>query len=419
MSFTRQSMISLALAGGYAAMALLISVLGARLMSLEQYGLYASVMGHILILTAVSSALPQLIVREITTADHWDDRGAVTGMINWSIGWVIATTLGIAAIAFAIRVVIEGHDTWWRVFWAGLFVLAAMGLLNVLGAVLRALNRPILSQLPASVLRPILQIMLLPAVAAITVLTAERAMVLLLVATFIATATAAVLAARELGNQPHVPMVHRHRIWALAVVTIGMMIACQRINQHLGTVMLQYLGTFDQVALYQPAVEALILTGLPALAVSLILMPRFRRALLSRHLAEQSALARHAARLVLAISAMASGALIGIGPSGLAAIFGPEFSAAYPGVAIVAAGQLVASLFGSPEVLMAQANREALVARIMGLGVVANIVATALLIPPMGAMGAAVATASALILIRVLLWRACRRELGFSSAVIG
>ncbi|MEM7178277.1 MAG: polysaccharide biosynthesis C-terminal domain-containing protein, partial [Pseudomonadota bacterium] len=125
------------------------------------------------------------------------------------------------------------------------------------------------------------------------------------------------------------------------------------------------------------------------------------------------------ARLVLAISAMASGALIGIGPSGLAAIFGPEFSAAYPGVAIVAAGQLVASLFGSPEVLMAQANREALVARIMGLGVVANIVATALLIPPMGAMGAAVATASALILIRVLLWRACRRELGFSSAVIG
>ncbi len=417
MSFTRQSVISLVLAGGYAAMALAISILGARLMSLEQYGLYASVMGHILILTALTSALPQLIVREITTADHWEDRGAITGMINWSIGWVLASTLGIAVIAFALRVVLEGHETWWRVFWAGLFVLAAMGMLNALGAVLRALERPILSQLPGSVLRPVLQIALLPTVAAITVLTAERAMVVLLVATFAATATAAVLAARELNNQPDAPIVYRHRIWALAVVTIGVMIVCQRINQHLGTVMLQYLGTFDQVALYQPAVEALILTGLPALAVSLILMPRFRRALLSNDQAEQSALARHAARLVMAMSAVTSAVLIGMGSSGLAAFFGPDFAAAYPGVAIVAGGQLVAALFGSPDVLLAQANREALVARIMGLGVVANFLVTAALIPPLGATGAAAATASALILIRVLLWRACRRELGFSSSV--
>lgn len=419
MSFTRQSLISLILAAGYAGMALSISILGARLMSLEQYGLYASVMGHILILTAVSSALPQLIVREITTADHWQDRGVITGMINWSIGWVIATTLVITAIALAIRGLLDGDDTWWRVFWAGLFVLAAMGVLNVLGAVLRALDRPILSQLPGSVLRPVLQIVLLSTVAAITVLTAERAMVLLLVATFAAMAVSAVLAARELRDQPEAPMVYRHRAWVLAVITIGMMIVCQRVNQHLGTVMLQYLGTLDQVALYQPAVEALVLIGLPALAVSLILMPRFRRALLSQDRAEQAALARQAARLVMGFSAVAAVVLIGIGPSGLAAIFGPDFATAYPGVAIMAGGQLVAALFGSPDVLLAQANREALVAKIMGIGVFLNIIATGILIPPMGAMGAALATASSLILIRVLLWRACRRELGFSSGVIG
>ncbi|MBY8974418.1 polysaccharide biosynthesis C-terminal domain-containing protein [Rhodobacteraceae bacterium NNCM2] len=418
MSFTRQSVISLVITGGYAVMALAISVLGARLMRLEEFGLYSSVMGHLLILTAATSSLPQLMVREITSADHAGDAGALTGIIRWSVGWVLLSTLVIAGAALVPHLAGAGTAAWWAVFWIGLPVLAAMGLVNALGAALRALDRPILSQIPGAVIRPVLQITALLAVASLVALTAQRAMLILLAAMTAATAVAAVLLAGRLRAVSGARPTYRHRVWGAALMTIGLMIACQRVNQHLGTVMLQYLGTLDQVAFYQPAVEALILLGLPPLAVGLILMPRFRRALLEEDRALQQALVRQAARLVWLCTTAGAVVLIAMGPSGLAAVFGAKFAAAYPGVAIVAAGQLAASTLGNPEVLLAQADRERLVARIMAAGVALNIALSAALIPAFGTEGAAAATAVSLLAIRVALHRACRRLLGLSSGIV-
>lgn len=419
MSFTRQSVISIALAGGYAVMALLISVLSARLMTLDQYGLYASVMGHVLILTALTSGLPQLLVREITSADHAGADDVLRGLIRWSLGWVALSSVLVAIGAAILRLVFPGQPDWWAVFWPGIGVLAGFGVLNVVGAILRALERPIISQLPGSLVRPVLQIAALTLLAGIATITADIAIRILLGATAIAVLAAGILLKARLKGRPVAPSVYLGRAWNLALVTIGMMIVCQRANQHLGTVLLQYLGSVDKVALYQPAVEALVLTGLPALAVTLILMPRLRRALIDGDTRLQQQLVTRSSRLIFACSVLIAVGLLALGPSGLAAIFGATFSEAYPPLAIIAGGQILASAFGNPEVVLAQAHRERLVASIMGTGVACNLMLSVALIPSHGPVGAAIATAAALLGIRIALALACRRALGIAPDVLG
>ncbi|MEM6934496.1 MAG: lipopolysaccharide biosynthesis protein, partial [Pseudomonadota bacterium] len=272
-------------------------------------------------------------------------------------------------------------------------------------------------QIPGSVLRPVLQIAGIVAVASLTTLTAERAILILLVASLLSVGVAVGLLRRRLTIPARTRPVFRGRIWARSLVLLSVMLLCQRIYQHLGTVALQYLGTPEEVALYQPAVEALILTTLPAVALTTILMPRMRAALVDGDRQLQQRLITNSGRLIALCTAGISTLLLALGPTGLALIFGPDFAAAYPAVAIIAVTQVLASLLGLPNVILAQADRERLVAWVMSGGVLLSILASLALIPSFGPLGAALATGITLIGVRFVLSWICRRHLGLETLI--
>ncbi|MEM7239311.1 MAG: polysaccharide biosynthesis C-terminal domain-containing protein, partial [Pseudomonadota bacterium] len=279
------------------------------------------------------------------------------------------------------------------------------------------LDRPVLGQIPASTLRPALQIIGIVALVSLMTLTAERAILILLAATGLSVVAAFWMLRRRLrGTRAAVPS-YQSRVWFIALATISVTILCQRINQHLGTVLLQYLSNAEAVALYQPAVEALILTSLPGLAVTAILMPRLRTALVGGDHALQQRLITRSGRLIAVCTLAVSAFLLLLGPGGLALIFGAEFGAAYPAVAVIAVTQALAAFLGLPNVVLAQAHRERRVAVTMTGGVVANIAASLMVIPMFGPLGAAVATGLTLLVVRAVLSRACRRDLGLETRI--
>src|SRR5262249_54951558 len=94
-------------------------------------------------------------------------------------------------------------------------------------------------------------------------------------------------------------------------------------------------------------------------------------------------------------------------------LFGPKFPAGYPLLFVLAIGLLARAAIGPIERLLNMLGEQRACAFIYASAFAVNIGLSFALIPPLGMMGAAVATASALLTESVLLFFVTRSRLGF------
>ncbi|MEM0944197.1 MAG: hypothetical protein AAGI70_09645, partial [Pseudomonadota bacterium] len=162
MSFKWQALFSLGLTGGYAVLAFAISVVTARILGIDAYGIYASVIAHALLLSAlIVGGLPQLVVREVTSADHAGNEALLRGVIRRAQSYVIAGSLASAIVAALVWLALAPDDGWWTAFWPALAVVVGISILNVQNAILRGLSRPLSGQVPDVLVRPVVHLSLL------------------------------------------------------------------------------------------------------------------------------------------------------------------------------------------------------------------------------------------------------------------
>lgn len=99
-------------------------------------------------------------------------------------------------------------------------------------------------------------------------------------------------------------------------------------------------------------------------------------------------------------------------------LFGGQFVAAYYAMVILVVGQIVNASCGSVGFLMTMTGNERGVAYVMGAGVVLNILLNLLLIPLLGMIGAAIATASGIIFWNIVLLVETRKRLGVDASIL-
>jgi O-antigen/teichoic acid export membrane protein len=148
----------------------------------------------------------------------------------------------------------------------------------------------------------------------------------------------------------------------------------------------------DQIGIYSTAVRVISLVGFIGFAVTTVAMPEFARL----HAAgERERIAQHwreMRRWTFIPSAAAAVAIVLLGPF-LLALFGPDFPAGWPVMAVVAVGLVIRALAGPAQSLLAMSGHQNLAAAILGATVFINVVLNLLLIPHYGIMGTAVAAA--------------------------
>lgn len=101
----------------------------------------------------------------------------------------------------------------------------------------------------------------------------------------------------------------------------------------------------------------------------------------------------------------------------LVLIFGSEYGAGYTALAILAVGQLVNAPLGQVAHLLNMTGHERATGRGFAVAALSNVLLNLLLIPPFGMSGAALATASTVILWNCVLWWNAFR-LGVATNVI-
>ncbi len=167
----------------------------------------------------------------------------------------------------------------------------------------------------------------------------------------------------------------------------------------------------DQVGIYYAAAKTIVLVQFVYFSIKAAAGPRFSALLAEGDTRTLATFAVQTTRwafwpsLAVGLAALAAGHL-------LLSLFGPAFTAGYSLMAILFCGILAKAMVGPGEVLLSMAGCQKLCVLLYAVTLSAGILFYMLLIPRFGLVGAAAATAMAMMVEAVLLHVAVRRTLG-------
>ncbi|MCR6702434.1 MAG: oligosaccharide flippase family protein [Dokdonella sp.] len=408
---------------GGMALGFLVGVQLARGLGTAGYGIYGMAMSIIALLTVPTElGLPQLLTREVASAQAKADWARLRGVIGWSVRTVLWTSLLIATAIVAWtwgygRDLMPGTNA---ALLAGLALVPLTALGNVAGATLRGLHHVVSGQISEVVLRPAAFCALLFVASALYgSLTAPVAMALGSAAAGIALGAGLLMTLRRLPVE--VSQVRGRadaRVWWTSAVPMALTEGMRVLQAHLVILVLGLMAPAATVGLYRVASSTALLLAVPVTLFNIAAAPTLSRlhALGDAH------------RLQRLLGGIAGGMLIGVvllwlpflaaGESLIGLLFGPAYAASAAPLAILGAGVAASAFFGANATLLNMTGHQQQVTRASSIA----LVLLAVLLPPLiwagGATGAAVASVLASTAWNALLWHAARTQLGQDTRVV-
>lgn len=408
-------------------LALAASIVLTRILGVEQFGIYTFVFSIIVLLMVPAQfGMTTLVVRETAKAEAEKNWGLLTGLWRWTN----STAIGISLVIIIICVLyvkifaMSTHEiTNINAFLYALIAIPFIALSNLRGAALQGLRKIIQGQLPESIIRPLLLIILLLAVAAFSAkaVIAKDAVLVNVVATVIAFIVGAWLLRRYkpsqmlLKPQPQ----YKSKLWLKSIIPLSLLEGVSIINLQTDIVMLGLLGTTVDVGLYRVASQGAMITTLGLTAVAMAVMPFFTRFYVQGDLIKLSRSAVISARASMLLAIPASLVFIFYGDSVLTLVFGEDFTKGYAILVILTCVQLINAMFGTSGRLLNMTGHEQDTLKGMTAAALCNVLLNFILIPLYGAEGAAWATGSSILLRNIILWLMVYQRLGIDTSVFG
>ena len=384
------------------ALAFATSIVLARMLGAEGFGIYSFAVAVLVILRIVSLfGLDGVLVREVAANRELDKPARLKGVVVFGAAAILLLSLAVTSVTL-VGVRTAGPPDWpyAGTLMIALLALAPMALLGGAAAILEAFRFPLPGQVAESILRPCLFLILIGMI----VLPLGRHLTPEIAAgihalSYLGALLVAVgyLLARIHADVWTASATFTARVWLGAAAGFALTNAAYIITENTDVVMLAAFADPDAVGIYRAAARYAQLVSFALLAAMLPLRPRISAAFARDDRMAQRRAARTAAVLAMAIGLPAAVLLIAFGDV-LLAVFGDEFIGGRVALTILVVGQVVNVAAGHVGVLMTMTGHEKRVAATVGAAALCNIVLNFLLIPRFGIAGAAAATAISLVL---------------------
>ncbi|HEX4956326.1 MAG TPA: oligosaccharide flippase family protein [Thermoanaerobaculia bacterium] len=415
----------LAIEGLGLALTLGIQVLLARWLGTGGFGLFAYATSWLLTLTVVAKGGAEIAsLRFVAAYSTTGEAAQLRGFLVWSLRRTALGALALSAVTAAVAWALPGvAPSLLPVLWVACCALPVDSLLEVLVAVGKGLGRSPLAQAVAQVARRVLfGGLLLVAVWVGWGVSASGAMGLYLVSGAVALVALGALLRRIVPPAAETALAGETtalggetQVWRSTTGTLFLFVLAVALIQRLDTLFLGMLRDTTEAGLYSVASRLAGLALLGQAAINSLLAPELSRlATLGEHRELERAAIR-GSRLA-AVWSLALGLGFDLVGPRLLGLFGPEFVAGQPALLILLGGALVNAACGSVGHLLNMTGHSATALRwaLAALGLAALL--HLLLIPPLGHLGAATATALATTFWNLALLRRVRALLGVRSA---
>lgn len=399
------------------------SIVLARVMGPAEYGVYAFVFAIIAILALpVQMGLPTLIIRETARACANQDWPLLRGMWSWSGRVIIASSLLMLGAVLAWLSIhgdsVNSHRV--SAFLWGLPLLPLLAFAEARGAALLGLGRIFQGQFPDQVLHPMLLALFAGSAAWLfsIQITAKTALSLSVLAAFSAFVLGAAFLVRarpkELRETKHGRMEHRQ--WMKAIVPLSIIVGLQVITGNTSLVVLGFFRADSEVAIYRVALSISSIATFGLITSYTVIQPYIVRLNAANNQRSLQFIASAGALAALAVTVPVLGIYIFSGKYLLDFLYGSGFVAAYSPLIVLTFGAALHAIFGMGGGLLTMTGNERYVLRASVLTAGLNVLLNLFLTPTYGAMGAATATAIALVAGQMLAYYMAKGLLGIDGS---
>lgn len=401
-----------------AGIAYVSQILMARWMGGAAFGTYVAVWVWVLLIGHFSNAgLASAAQRFVPDYAERGDEEGLRGFIRGArlVGVAVATV--VAAVGLLVLWRFGEHLTGTLVMPLALAALCLpmFVLTDIQDGIARSYNWTDLALGPPYLLRPLVLLAgMAIGHAAGFASNAVTAMACAVVATWVAAVVQTLLLNRRLARLvPAGPGRRETGRWLATSLPIFVVETFYLALTYADIVLLKHLRGPEEVALYWAAVKTLALVAFIYFAVAAAAAHRFTEYHVAGDRQKLADFLRASIRWTFFPSLIATILVLALGKPFLM-MFGPEYVAAYPAMFIVSAGLLARAAVGPVERLLTMSGHQIICAVIYAIAFATAVGLCLLLIPPYGMMGAAAATAGALILESVLLLWVTTARLGLS-----
>jgi O-antigen/teichoic acid export membrane protein len=208
------------------------------------------------------------------------------------------------------------------------------------------------------------------------------------------------------------------RGWFAVALPIIMVEGFYLVLAHTDILVLQHFRSPTDVAIYYAAAKTLALVAFIYFAIAAMVPHRFSALHVAGDRAGIAKMLRQSTQWVFWPSVAATIALLLVGQYVLR-LFGPNFDQGYHLMFILAIGLLARASIGPVERLLNMLGEQRICAAIYCVAFLINLVLCLLLIPSLGPAGAAISTATAMVVETATLFYVTRKRLGFHAFIFG
>jgi O-antigen/teichoic acid export membrane protein len=399
----------------------LISIVLARILGTEGYGIYGYIFAIVSVLAIPAEfGLSTLVMRETSKNIVIGNFGSIKGIWAWSVKIVLILTLIIFMGAFIFYLLWGNQfDSIYKTtFLWGILIVPLLALSNLRSAALRGLKRVVLGQIVESVIRPgsFLLITLFIVFTISNNLSPDLAMGIQTLSVGLSFGVGTILL---INSQPkeleQVKAVYKSKIWLSSTFTLALVNGISLLNKWINIIILGLFVESSQIGIYNVAIQISILASSGLQAVNLVVAPQFASLFVQQDHKRLQQLTTISARVVLVINLIITIFFILFGKLFLQLIYGAEYVTGYGSMLILLIGQFVNSATGSVAFLLNMTDNEKLTIRGSLTAVVINILLSFILSPSLGIKGAAIASATSIAVSNIILWWLVYKHLRINS----
>lgn len=405
---------------------LLVSVLLARILGPEGYGIYSYVLALISVMAMPAQfGFPELVVRETAKAQVHNEWGLLRGIWGWSFIWVCVLSAALIVLALVLAVFFSGEFNCIQrnTFFWGLTLVPLLALTRLCGSMLQGLRKVIHGQTPDTILRPTLLILSVSIASLSTSgkhITASKIMALHATSAMLALVIAAWLVHRlkPAEIKTGVVPIYRVRLWISSVLPLAFIAGMGAINTQTDLIILGLIMTPTDVGVYRVAAQGSTVVSFGLGAIAAVSMPYYAQFHANGEMGHLQRLATAGARIMLITAIPIVLIFIIWGEGILRLVFGVEYISAYSALVILSISHIFHAGFGILGPLLNMAGYERITAKGIAFAAVCNVILNFLLIPLYGINGAALSTGATLVIWNISLWIAVRKTIGIDTTAL-